>query len=100
MGGLLFGIFAPVISLLLPPIMGQSFKLLLSYLDQNGQNKKGYFALSFGGLGISLSLPSATSAAFLPERSIEPKVGPILGRPCVSVTDIPVAINPGNTSSV
>jgi hypothetical protein len=51
-------------------------------------------------IGISLSLPIATSAAFLPDSNMEPNVGPILGKPCVSVTDMPVAINPGNTSPV
>lgn len=59
-----------------------------------------YFTFSLGESGISFSLPMATSAALLPDNSIDPNVGPMRGRPCVSVTDIPLAIKPGKTSSV
>src|SRR5687768_18505412 len=53
-----------------------------------------------GTLLISSILLWAISAALIPESSIEPKVGPILASPKVSVTDIPAAIRPGNTSPV
>jgi hypothetical protein len=47
------------------------------------------------GFGIFFNLLIATCAAFLPDNNIDPNVGPILGNPCVSVADIPAAINPG-----
>jgi hypothetical protein len=59
-----------------------------------------YFTFNFGSSGVSFSLCIATSAPFLPDKSIDPNVGPIRGRPFVSVTDIPTAIKPGKTSSV
>jgi hypothetical protein len=59
-----------------------------------------YFTFSLGESGSSFSLPMAISAALLPDNSIDPNVGPMRGRPCVSVTDIPLAIRPGKTSSV
>jgi len=45
--------------------------------------------------GYSLSLSIATSAAFFPDISIAPKVGPILGSPYAAETAIPVTISPG-----
>src|SRR3989338_8772623 len=51
-------------------------------------------------LSNSLIFSAVISAAFLPENSIDPYVGPILANPCVSVTDIPAATSPGYTSPV
>jgi hypothetical protein len=40
-----------------------------------------------GCSGVSFSLCMTTSAPFLPDRSMDPNVGPLHGRPFVSVTD-------------
>jgi hypothetical protein len=71
-----------------------------STADRIDSCRRSYFTLSFGCSGVSFSLCIATSAPFLPDKSMDPNVGPIRGRPFVSVTDIPTAIKPGKTSSV
>ena len=73
--------------------VGSSYRIILEIFNN-------CTAVRFVYLSNSLIFAAVISAALFPEYSIEPNVGPILASPCVSVTDIPAATNPGYTSPV